>query len=72
MWTDACGETHFEFWEGIKMNGKTHKSVALYNVCREYGDAQVLDACLHLGCLPYAQDLKAIKDECERQENSYV
>jgi len=63
MWTDACGETHFEFWEGIKFNGKTHKSVPL---------GQVLGACIHLGCPPYIADLKAIKEECERQESSYV
>jgi hypothetical protein len=72
MWTDACGETHFEFWEGIKFNGKTHKSVPLFQLCEEFGDGQVLGACIHLGCSPHIADLKAIKEECERQESSYV
>ena len=72
MWTDACGETHFEFWEGIKFAGRTFQSVPLFNLCQEYGTAQVKDACIHLGVMPYAADLAAIKEECERQENSYV
>lgn len=72
MWTDACGEIHYEFWGGIKFNGKTFQSLPLFNLCLEYGDAQVIDACHHLGCLPYAADLAAIKAECQRQEDSYV
>ena len=72
MWTDACGETHFEFWEGLAFSGKRFSSLALFELCREFGDAQVKDACIHLGCLPYTADLKAIKDECQRQEDSYV
>jgi hypothetical protein len=72
MWTDATGEVHFEFWDGIKLNGKTFQSLPLFNLCREFGNAQVLKACTDLGCYPYAADLKAIKDECQRQENSYV
>lgn len=72
MWTDACGETHYEFWEGIKMDGKIFSSRPLYEVCQEYGDGQVRGACLHLGCYPYAADLAAIKAECQRQEEAYV
>lgn len=72
MWTDACGEIHFEFWEGIKMNGRTFRSEPLYHLCQEFGDGQVLGACLHLGCFPYVADLSAIKAECKRQEDSYV
>ena len=72
MWTDACGNDHYEFWEGIKINGKTYQSRPLYALCAEFGDAQVLDACMHLGCLPYVEDLSAIRAECQRQENSYV
>jgi hypothetical protein len=72
MFTDACGKTHYEFWEGIKLSGKSFHSVLLYNLCLEYGDAQVRDACIHLGLLPYAEDLSAIRDECQRQEDSYV
>lgn len=72
MWTDALGETHFEFWNGIKLDGRTFKSVPLFNVCSEFGDAQVKQACIDLGCLPYVQDLAAIREECQRQEASYV
>jgi hypothetical protein len=72
MWTDACGETHFEFWEGIKFAGRTFKSVPLYHLCQEFGDAQVRDACGFLGLMPYVSDLDAIKEECQRQEDSYV
>ena len=72
MWTDACGEIHYEFWDGLRFNGKCYNSVNLFWLCREYGDAQVIDACNHLGCLPYAADLATIKAECQRQENSYV
>jgi len=32
----------------------------------------VRDACIHLGCMPYIQDLRAIADECERVERSFV
>ena len=72
MWTDTCGDTHFEFWDGIKMNGRTFVSRPLFALCQEFGTAQVQDACMHLGCFPYAQDLSTIRKECERQEASYV
>lgn len=72
MWTDANGETHFEFWNGIKLDGRTFKSVPLYNVCLEFGDAQVRQACIDLGCYPYTADLAAIREECIRTENLYV
>jgi hypothetical protein len=72
MWTDACGNDHYEFWEGIKVNGKTYQSRPLYALCAEFGDAQVKDVCAHLGLMPYVQDLSAIRTECQRQENSYV
>jgi hypothetical protein len=72
MWTDACGEVHFEFWDGFRLNGRVFKSLPLYNLCMEFGTAQVTDACAHLGYYPYAEDLKAIKSECQRQEDSYV
>lgn len=72
MWTDALGETHFEIWNGIQLEGRNFKSVPLYNVCLEFGDAQVKQACIDLGCRPYVQDLQAIREECQRQEDSYV
>jgi hypothetical protein len=72
MWTDALGETHFEIWNGIQLDGRCFKSVPLYNVCSEFGDAQVKQACIDLGCRPYVQDLGAIREECQRQEDSYV
>ena len=72
MWVDACGETHFEFWDGVRLNGRTFKSIPLYSLCQEFGTAQVKDACAHLGCYPYAADLSAVRKECQRQEDSYV
>jgi hypothetical protein len=72
MLTDACGNDHYEFWTGITINGKTYQSRPLHALCQEFGDAQVLDACMHLGCLPYVEDLSAIRAECQRQEDSYV
>lgn len=72
MWIDATGEIHFDFWEGIRLNGKTFKSVPLYALCQEFGSAQVIDACHHLGCYPYTNDLATIRQECKRQEESYV
>jgi hypothetical protein len=72
MWTDALGKTHFEFWEGIKFAGRTFQSEPLFNLCQEFGDAQVKDACANLGVMPYVQDLSAIRAECQRQEASYV
>ena len=68
MFTDALGNLHFEFWEGIKFNGRTFQSRPLYEVCQEFGDANVLEACHTLGCLPHVQDLSAIREECERIE----
>ena len=72
MWTDALGETHFEFWNGITLEGRTFKSVPLYNVCAEFGDAQVKQACIDLGCRPYVQDLQTIREECLKTEHRYV
>jgi hypothetical protein len=72
MWTDATGKVHFEFWEGIRLSGKTFYSVLLYNLCLEYGDAQVRDVCIHLELLPYAEHLSVIRAECKRVEESYV
>jgi len=72
MWTDACGNDHYEFWEGIRINGRTFQSRPLYSLCQEFGNARVLDACMHLGCMPHAQDLSVIRAECQRQEDSYV
>ena len=72
MWTDACGETHFEFWNGIQLDGRTFKSVPLYNLCLEFGNAQVRQACIDLGCRPHIQDLQSIREECIRTENLYV
>lgn len=72
MFIDAEGEVHFEFWEGIKLDGRVFKSIPLFKVCLEYGDLTVTHACRNLGCLPYAQDLATIKTECKRIENSYV
>lgn len=72
MWVDACGETRYEFWDGIKINGRTFQSRPLYNLCQEFGDAQVLASCMHLGCFPYVEDLAAIREECQKQEDSYV
>jgi hypothetical protein len=68
MYTDALGNTHFEFWEGIKLAGRTFQTEKLYEVCKEYGSASVKAACIRLGCLPYKDDLEAIKEECERTE----
>jgi len=72
MWTDACGKTHFEFWEGIKFAGRTFQSEPLFHLCQEFGDAQVLEACRSLWCFPYQECLSDIKAECQRQEDSYV
>ena len=72
MHIDALGEVHFEFWEGIKFAGRTFKSLPLFNLCQEFGTMHVAEACRHLGCMPYAADLAAIKQECQRQEASYV
>ena len=71
MYTDALGNLHFEFWEGIKFNGRTFQSRPLYEVCQEFGDANVLEACHTLGCFPHVQDLSAIREECMRTEPKY-
>lgn len=72
MWTNLCGETRYEFWEGVRMGGRNFQSRPLYNLCQEFGTPQVIGACVHLGCYPYTEDLATITEECERQENSYV
>jgi hypothetical protein len=72
MWTDGCGNDHYEFWTGITLNGKNYQSRPLFALCQEFGDAQVLDACMHLGCPPYVQDLAVIRQECKKVEASYV
>ncbi len=72
MYKDALGNTRYEFWQGIKLGGRTFQSEDLYDLCREFGDAQVKDACIHLGCFPYRDDLQAIREECERIEAMYV
>ena len=72
MYKDALGNTHFEIWQGIKLNGRTFQSEALYELSKKYNDAEILDACIRLGCLPYGADLQTIEEECERIENSFV
>ena len=72
MWTDACGETHFDIWNGIQLDGRTFKSVPLYNLCLEFGNAQVRQACIDLGCHPRVEDLATIRQECLRTEHLYV
>lgn len=72
MHTDALGNTHFEFWQGIKLNGRNFQSVPLFKLCEEFGTAQVTDACHHLGCFPCIADLAAIRKECERREAMFV
>lgn len=72
MYTDALGNIHFEFWEGIKLEGRTFQSVPLYLLCQEFGDEVVKGACIHLGCRPYIQDLASIREECERIEARMV
>jgi hypothetical protein len=72
MFKDALGNTHWEIWQGIKLNGRTFQSEPLYELSRRFGDAEILDACMRLGCLPYAADLQTIAEECERIENSFV
>lgn len=72
MFIDATGSVHFEFWEGIKLNGKRFQSVPLFEMCRTYGDLTVTEACRNLGCYPYAADLATIKEECERIESNYI
>jgi len=72
MYKDALGNTHFEIWQGIKLAGRTFQTEKLYELCKEFGDAEVREACIHLGCLPYKEDLEAIKEECERVEKRFV
>jgi hypothetical protein len=72
MFKDALGNIHYDFWQGIKINGKTFDSLPLFNLCQEFGDAQVVEACMNIGCLPYVPDMQAIKEECKRIENLYV
>ena len=72
MYKDALGNTQFEIWQGIKINGRTFQSEPLYELSQRFGDAEILDACMRLGCMPYRADLQTIKEECERIENSYV
>jgi len=72
MWTDACGNDHYEFWNGITLNGKTYQSRLLYEVCNEFGDAFVADACNVLDLNPNDEHLATIRKECKRVEESYV
>jgi hypothetical protein len=60
MWIDACGEIHFEFWQGLKLNGKTYKSLPLYNLCFEYGDSEVLEVCQAQNINPEEYNLSEI------------
>jgi hypothetical protein len=71
MFIDALGKCHFEFWTGLKMAGRTFQSVPLFQVCQEFGDAQVQDACMSLDVLPYDCELAGIKAECQRVEDAY-
>lgn len=68
MYTDALGNLHFEIWEGIKFNGRTFQSYPLYKLSQKFNEANIVEACHTLGCLPHVQDLSAIQEECERME----
>ena len=72
MWIDDNGDVHFDIWNGVQLDGRTIKSLPLYNLCLEFGNAQVRQACIDLGCFPYVEDLTAIRQECLRTEHLYV
>lgn len=72
MFTDSLGNVHWEFWEGIALNGRHFESVALFEVCRKHGTWHVKSACIATDKLPYDNDLSEIEKYIERSENALV
>ena len=72
MWTDANGETHYEFWDGVRFNGKCHNNVPLFWLCQEFGTNVVEQVCRETDTSPEEYNLTAIRKGCIEQENSYV
>jgi hypothetical protein len=71
MWIDAVGEVHFEFWNGLKMHGKTYKSLQLFNLCLEYGDAEVMEVCHIQDIRPEEYNLSEIQNHLKQNQFDY-
>ena len=72
MWTDALGEIHYEFWDGVRFNGKCYNSVALFWLCQDFGTNVVEQVCRETDTSPDESNLTAIRNGCNEHENSYV
>lgn len=72
MFTDALGNVHWEFWEGVAWNGRRYQSVELFRLCRDWGTNMVRDAVFDLDLCPSDDNLKKIKKYIEQSENSLV
>lgn len=71
MWIDAIGDVHFEFWEGIKLNGKTYQSIPLYNLCVEYGEIEVIAAIKDIDLTPEEYNLTKIHNHLKTSTFNY-
>ncbi len=62
---------HLE-WEGFKINGRTFRSVEVANLCRDFGCAQVWDACMELNLIPTTENIKEISNKCQSWEDKLL
>lgn len=72
MFTDALGNVHWEFWGGIRLNGRHYQSVALFALCRELGTHLVQQTCVELDTTPNDDNLEILRKEIEQNEKSLV
>lgn len=58
--------------EGIKINGRTFKDLEVFHLCRDFGSGNVLSVCTELDLLPFPENIKKIRDTCQKWEDSLL
>jgi hypothetical protein len=59
-------------WEGFKINGQTFRSIEVANFCRDFGQAQLLDACQELDLIPTSENIKKLRSKCQEWEDKLL
>ena len=59
-------------WDGFRINGKTFRSVETANLCRDFGQAQLFEACTELELIPSQENIKQLRDKCQEWEDKLL
>ena len=59
-------------WEGFKINGKIFRSKEVAELCRDFGEAHVFEACIQLDIVPDSEGLSIIRCACQEWEDKLL